>query len=157
MKFLANIVSYAYESISMHVLFVAFALAPVLGWLQNFVLSDWEFVVTALLGVSFSVIIALYAAIRTKGKVWPILETGLAKSFVYAFLLILTHRMARHHTSEAVDMITQHFDWLLYATIMAIELRQIKNNARKIGIPIPSILFDKLNDFISKFGNGQKQ
>ena len=64
--------------------------------------------------------------------------------------------MAKHHVSPAVDMITQHSDWLLYATIMMVELRQIKINAARLGVHLPELPFKKLNDLISKNDDGQK-
>lgn len=156
MRIFTNIFHHAYDLISANILLAALAIAPVLGWLEKFVLGELEFVVTALLGVAFSTIVAIYTALRTRAKVWPAIEIGLVKAAIYFFVLILTHRMAKHHVSPAVDMITQHSDWLLYATIMMVELRQIKINAARLGVHLPELPFKKLNDLINKNDDGQR-
>lgn len=153
MRILYNIFNQIQDLINCQVIFASLAIAPVLGWLANFVLGEWEFVLSALLGVAFSVVIAVYAAIRTKSNVWNIIEVGVVKAFVYVFMLILTHKFAHHKVSPAVDMITEHIDWLLYAVIMMVELRQIKISASMLGVNIPELPFKKLNDLLKNDGN----
>lgn len=132
--------------------------ATVLGWIDKYLFTEWEFLLWMTILVVFDTATGMFAAwrqdrISSKKMVGVPIKIG-----IYGVSLSVTHIMSASIISKMPDMtheaatdIAQYFDCAVYCFMMFREALSINENLGKVGMAfLPKFLMKKMQDFDEK-------
>lgn len=120
--------------------------APVVYFVDKYLLSDWQFVMNLIVIVLIDTILGFIVAYKNKTISSRKFGKVLTKLLVYICLLSATHNVSHYTVHGEYNQLFQWLDSVVYATIMVRELLSVFEKTTLLGIfKPPAWLLEKFD------------
>jgi len=133
-------------------LFAGF-LAPIIGFIEKYLWSDWQFASMLAIVVVADTLTGLFAAWKSKTIHSRAFERVFIKVALYSIALISVHAVAQYLNNKGNTIpyftdVVGYFDSAIYAGVLFRELLSINENLAKVGVVLlPKWLTKRLQAF----------
>lgn len=132
------------------VLLFSLGLAPYLDMFEEYVFSDWQFMMSVLVLVGIDTVTGVWKGFEQKQISSYRFRDVLRKLVLYFMLMIAGSVGATYMVQGEQNVILGIFDNIIYGFIMVTECISILENMAELGVPVPIWIKKRLRNFTDR-------